>query len=160
MSKAQVALEFLMFTGIFLLAFIIILALISIYGNQERGGITYLLANEIVLRLSSTFSGVYGVGEGFSYLFSLPPQLGSSSYNVYLFNNTDGSGSSIFLVANEFSNLTSTETLSTNISCDQSLFDSSKGSCVLESGSTYNISVENNLLVIHKIRASSGGGNP
>ena len=101
MRKGQVTIEVLTFSAIFLLAFMVVLLGIQVFGQHDNEATLGMLCNELNVRIASALTTVYTVGEGFSYRIALPADLGGRPYSVYLKPSPSGNSTTIFVVINE-----------------------------------------------------------
>ena len=149
--KAQVALEFLLFSSIFLVAFLAVLLLINLYGSQESEGTSFLISNELASRLASEISFAYSMGEGFSYRISLPKKLAGKDYTVYIANGTE---SSVFVVIPSENNLTAVSSMALSLEdCPNKNVNllTQTLSCELKPGKSYSISVGKGGVLIKEV---------
>ncbi|MEM4295934.1 MAG: hypothetical protein QXI89_00400 [Candidatus Anstonellales archaeon] len=84
--KGQIAIEMLVFSGIFLIAFFFIYNLIYTYGNAQIKSSYYNAASEIMQRFVLVLNSAYSVGDGFTYSITLPKRIGTKEYKLYLIN--------------------------------------------------------------------------
>ncbi len=143
-QKGQVAIEVLSFSAVFLLAFIVVLVVVNLYGQEEHSSTMYMLANELAMRLSSAVTTVYSVGEGFSYKMALPPALGSYKYFVILKKDPSRESTSIFVVAGP-TNTTAVYSIPLIVECKNG---GGTNACRLNAGREYTIEAESNKVVI------------
>ncbi len=99
--KAQVTIEVLTFSAIFLLAFMVVLLGIQVFGQHDNEATLGMLCNELNVRFASALTTVYTVGEGFSYRIKLPADLGGKPYAVYLKPTSQNKKTDVFVVISE-----------------------------------------------------------
>ena len=88
-KKAQIALEFLLLAGFFLLVFLIMVAYFASMQRSEITGREHLLGREITLLVADHMHAALLGGKGHSTTFTLPPTLAGSEYQLYITNRTD-----------------------------------------------------------------------
>ncbi len=84
--KAQVSIEFMMYTGVFILAFMSIYFVFSQMGNEEYSARVYNEMFELAERITVVFSAVNSMGEGSCYTLSLPSTLSGMKYKLIIIN--------------------------------------------------------------------------
>ena len=139
-NKGQVTIEVLVFSSIFLLAFMVVLIGISLYGSQDTNITFSMLSNELSIQLASAFTTVYSVGEGFNYDFTLPPNLGTKDYHLYI--RTMGNKNSTVFVTLKNLDVTSSVHLPFYINCTSYIVNEegiAPNTCELPPGKTYTI---------------------
>lgn len=84
--KGQVSIEFMMYTGVFILAFMSIYFVFSQISNEEYLTRVYNEMFELGERISVVFSVVNSMGEGSCYVFQLPSSLSGMKYELMILN--------------------------------------------------------------------------
>ncbi len=93
--KGQIAIEFLMYSSMFILFFLIISYIFSLIGSSQLESTFYYNMFEIGERISITISTVLGMGPGSCYSFSIPTTINGQNYTLILISNKTGNGNAI-----------------------------------------------------------------
>ena len=87
-AKSQVALEFLIFSGI---AFILIIVLTAISANQIKGIFNYkedILVKDLALKVQGELNLAAMVEDGYTREFEVPDKLDNIDYSIFIVNGT------------------------------------------------------------------------
>ena len=87
-AKSQVALEFLIFSGI---AFILVIVLTAISANQIKGLFNYkedILVKDLALKVQGELNLAAMVEDGYTREFEVPDKLDNIDYSIFIVNGT------------------------------------------------------------------------
>ena len=88
--KGQVSLEFLVYTSVFMLAFVIVIFIFSDMSRFEVSRNDYVMAEIIGSKVMSFATVAYSMGPEFKTSFDLPATINGFSYNVTFNEGTSG----------------------------------------------------------------------
>jgi Zn-dependent protease with chaperone function len=80
--KGQVSLEFLVYTSVFMLAFVIVIFLFSEMSRYEVSRNDYIMASIVGSKVMSFATVAYSMGPDFRTSFDLPGSINGFDYNV------------------------------------------------------------------------------
>jgi|GEM_PF-6852148 len=83
-KKGQVSLEFLVYTSVFMLAFVIVIFIFSDMSRFEVSKNDYVMASIIGSKVMSFSTVAYSMGPDFRTSFDLPASINGFTYNVLL----------------------------------------------------------------------------
>jgi hypothetical protein len=85
--KGQVSLEFLVYTSVFMLAFVIVIFLFSDMARYEVSRNDYIMASIVGSKVMTFATVVYTMGPEFSTSFELPGSINGFDYTVSVFRD-------------------------------------------------------------------------
>jgi len=89
MRKAQISLEFLVYSSIFLLVFIIMSFVFSGMAGAETGKSNFVMATILGNKLLAYMSTSYYMGPDFTAEFELPANINGFSYDIMIVKGTN-----------------------------------------------------------------------
>lgn len=133
--KGQVALEFLVYTAVFMLAFVIVIFVFSDMARFETSNNNYIMSSVVGSKVLSFVTLARSMGPTFNTEFSLPANINGYDYNVTIYN-TDIAKEVVVYVDDSFS------THFSSVSGDLGL-ETDADSITLEEGKTVYVSLKN-----------------
>jgi uncharacterized protein (UPF0333 family) len=88
-AKGQVSLEFLVYSSIFLLVFIILAFVFSDMARAETGKSNFIMSTIIGNKLLAFMATSYSMGPGFDSQFELPANVNGYPYNITISGETN-----------------------------------------------------------------------
>jgi uncharacterized protein (UPF0333 family) len=88
-KKGQVSLEFLVYSAIFLLVFIILAFVFSDMARAETGKSNFIMSSIIGNKLLAFMATSYSMGPGFDSQFELPANVNGYMYNITISSKTN-----------------------------------------------------------------------